>query len=154
MILFIISIAWFIFIVHFLWHIAKIYFTREILDPRTSQNLLQPPLITVIIPARNEESNIEKCVLSLLSQTYPSEKLEIIIVDDNSSDNTASIVKRIMNEHENLTLLSAGILPKGWGGKNHACWQGTKRAEGNWYCFIDADTQSAPELLVPKTGKF
>jgi chlorobactene glucosyltransferase len=106
------------------------------------------PFVTVIIPARNEESNIEKCVLSLLHQSYPPEKYKIIVVDDNSSDETASIVKRIGENHGNLLLIPAGNLPEGWAGKNNACWQGTKKAEGDWYCFVDADTASEPELLI------
>ena len=67
-----------------------------------SQNFSVLPFITIIIPARNEESNIEKCVLSLLSQSYPSEKFKIIVVDDNSTDGTAQIVSSIMEQNPNV----------------------------------------------------
>ena len=116
------------------------------------RNLSHIPFVTLIIPARNEESNIENCVISLLSQTYPSDKLKIIVVDDNSTDATASVVKRMMEDHANLLLIPAGNLPTGWGGKNHACWQGIKKADGEWYCFVDADTTSEPELLINAIG--
>jgi len=106
------------------------------------------PRATVIIPARNEEANIEKCVRSIAAQTYPTQQLEIIVVDDNSTDATASIVKTIMVDHANVRMISAGQLPEGWAGKNHACWQGIQKANGEWFCFIDADTTSEPDLLI------
>lgn len=148
MILFIITIAWFLFLVHFLWRIGKIYFSRENLDHSEDQGTNDWPFVTVIIPARNEEANIEKCVRSLASQTYPSNQLQIVVVDDNSSDPTASIVKELMTDYENISLMPAGELPGGWAGKNHACWQGVKNAQGDWLCFMDADTVSHPDLLI------
>ena len=105
------------------------------------------PFVSIIIPARNEELNIKRCVSSFLGQSYPADRYEIIVVDDNSTDNTASIVQRMMTDHPQLKLISAEALPEGWTGKNHACWTGAGQAGGEWYCFVDADVASDPRLL-------
>lgn len=148
LILFFITIAWIVFLVHFLWRIGKIYFTRENLSYPAEKNLSDLPFVSVIVPARNEETNIDKCVRSLADQLYPEEKYEIIVVDDNSTDNTSRIAKKIAADHQQIMVISAGPLPQGWAGKNHACMQGTKKAEGEWYCFMDADTTADPNLLA------
>lgn len=147
MTLFFIAIALLVFLSHFLFVISKLYFSRENLSPRDQPHISQPPLLSVIIPARNEESNIERCVTSLLNQTYPEKKYQIIVVDDNSSDNTPSIVRRLKEKHSNLKLTVAGPLPEGWSGKNNACQKGVETADGEWYCFVDADVYAEPELL-------
>ena len=147
MLLFFITTAWFIFVLYFLYVIGKIYFTRELLVPSRSSGVLEMPFLSVIIPARNEATNIERCVTSLLNQSYPDDRYKIVVVDDNSEDNTAAIVRKIQAGHPRLNLAEAGDLPEGWTGKNNACWKGAALAEGEWYCFIDADTTAAPDLL-------
>jgi len=147
MLLFFIATAWFLFVLYFLYVIGKIYFTRELLAPYGKSDGLKPPFLTVIIPARNEASNIERCVDSLLNQSYPDDRYKIVVIDDNSDDNTAAIVRKIQADHPRLKLAEAGELPEGWTGKNNACWKGATIAEGEWYCFIDADTSAAPDLL-------
>ncbi len=84
---------------------------------------------------------------SLLDQSYPVERYQIIVVDDNSLDSTASIVSRLSEKYDNLTLMDAGNLPDGWGGKSNACRKGAEKAEGEWLCFIDADVCAESELL-------
>jgi glycosyltransferase involved in cell wall biosynthesis len=145
--LFLIAIALLVFLSHFLLVIGKLYFNRENLRPQDQPHNSQLPLLAVVIPARNEELNIERCVTSLLNQTYPQKKYRIIVVDDNSSDNTQSIVQRLKEKHPNLKLTGAGPLPEGWSGKNNACRKGAEIADGKWYCFIDADIYAQPELL-------
>jgi len=152
MLLFFTAIAWFIFVLYFLYIIGKIYFNREFLVVDDKTKIAELPFLSVIIPARNEESNIERCVTSLVNQSYPGDKYKIIVVDDNSSDNTATIVREIQIGHPNVHLVGAGELPKGWTGKNNACWQGVALAEGEWYCFVDADIVAAPELLETAIG--
>ncbi len=147
MTLFLIAIALLVFLSHFLLVIGKLYFNRENLRPQDQPHNSQLPLLAVVIPARNEELNIERCVTSLLNQTYPQKKYRIIVVDDNSSDNTQSIVQRLKEKHPNLKLTGAGPLPEGWSGKNNACRKGAEIADGKWYCFIDADIYAQPELL-------
>jgi chlorobactene glucosyltransferase len=105
------------------------------------------PQLSVIVPARNEAANIAACLAGLLNQSYPCERLTVVVVDDNSSDDTAAIVADITRSRPGLKLLQAGALPGGWTGKTHACWQGFRAAQGSWLAFIDADTTASPALL-------
>jgi glycosyltransferase involved in cell wall biosynthesis len=99
------------------------------------------PLISVIIPARNEEANLRTCLASLLSQTGVA--FEIIVVDDHSTDRTAEIAKSFPA----VRLLEAGPLPLGWTGKNNAVITGARAARGEWLLFTDADTVHLPGSL-------
>ncbi len=95
-------------------------------------------VITAIVPARNEEAVIETCVRSLARQ---AEIAEIFVVDDQSTDRTAEIVRGLMPEIGNLQLLEAKQIPAGWLGKNHALWEGAKHASSRWLLFTDADAE-------------
>ena len=92
--------------------------------------------VTAIVPARNEELVIAACVESLARQP---EIAQILVVNDQSSDQTADIVRKSMKEIPNLRLLEAGGLPEGWVGKNHALWVGVGQATNPWLLFTDAD---------------
>jgi len=107
--------------------------------------LKDPPFISVLVPARNEEANIEKCVRSLLDQDYPG--YEIIVLDDNSTDATASIVSHMQENGARVQLIRGKPLPEGWAGKPHACLQLAQQARGSWLLFIDADTVHQPYML-------
>ena len=76
------------------------------------------PRISVIMPACNEEENIEQAVLSLLAQNYRN--LEILVVNDRSVDGTAQVLKRLQAVHPNLIVHDINELPDGWMGKSHA----------------------------------
>lgn len=104
------------------------------------------PLITVLIPARNEELEIGKTLEALSQQIYPN--LEVIIIDDRSTDRTASIARSFAEEKFNISVITGQPLPKGWTGKNYALYQGAQKAKGEWLLFIDADTVLAPEAIV------
>ncbi len=104
-----------------------------------------PPLISVLIPARNEEVNIRTCLESLRRQDYPS--LEILVLDDASTDGTADIVAGVAAEDRRVRLLRGQPLPSGWAGKPFACHQLAKEARGSWLLFTDADTVHAPSAL-------
>lgn len=95
------------------------------------------PQISAIIPARNEEENIEAAVKSIAAQ---DEIDEIIVVDDQSTDRTRDILSRLASEIPKLKILRAGELPPGWTGKNHALWIGAQAAKCDWLLFTDADT--------------
>jgi chlorobactene glucosyltransferase len=103
------------------------------------------PLVSVIIPARNEERNIERCVRSVLAAQYPS--LEVLVVNDHSTDATATIVRAIARDDTRLVVLDAPGLPDGWFGKQWACATGAWVARGELLLFTDADTRHAPDLL-------
>lgn len=104
------------------------------------------PLISIIVPARNEERNIRRCAEALLAQIYPN--LEFVIVDDRSTDATPQIVAELAARDPRLRLVLGTELPPDWAGKPHALWQGVSAARGDWLCFMDADTFAAPLLIA------
>lgn len=106
--------------------------------------------LSVIIPARNEADTIETVVRSVLASTY--RPLEVIVVDDRSSDGTATIVERLAQEDERVRLVPGEPLPEGWYGKPWACLQGYRAAAGELLLFTDADTRHEPELLSRAVG--
>src|SRR5256886_3284430 len=107
------------------------------------------PTISVIIPARNEESVIASCVRSVAVQ---SEVLEIVVVNDQSTDRTAEIVRSLTSEIPRLRLLETSELPAGWVGKNNAVGLGAQHTKGRWLLFIDADA-ILPEGATAKAFK-
>lgn len=99
------------------------------------------PLISAIVPARNEEQNISACISSLAQQ---EEIGEIIVVDDQSTDRTPETLLQLQAELPKLKILNSGELPRGWTGKNHTLWLGAEAAAGDWLLFTDADTALLP----------
>lgn len=95
-------------------------------------------LVSVLIPARNEGDKISKCLESLILQTYRN--LEIIILDDNSEDDTAQVVSYFQETDHRIKLIDGQRLPSGWGGKNWACHQLSNQSNGEYVLFLDADT--------------
>ena len=122
-----------IFIVTYL-SINMIYLVR--LFP-LKEELVAYPSISVCIPARNEERDIKNCVKSVLNQDYPS--FEVIVVDDNSSDNTAKIVRSMTEEYPNLIFIAGAQLAPGWIGKPYALHQAYQKSRGQYLLFTDAD---------------
>ncbi len=98
-----------------------------------------PPLISVIVPAHNEESRIRDCLQSVVEQDYP--RFELIVVDDRSTDNTASIAGSVIRGLKNCRIVSIDRLKPGWTGKCHALNVGVKHANGEWLAFLDADSR-------------
>jgi glycosyltransferase involved in cell wall biosynthesis len=94
------------------------------------------PSISVIVPARNEEAVIGACVESLIQQ---EEIGEILVVNDQSTDQTAQIVQGLATKHTRVRMMEVLELPAGWVGKNYAVWLGAKEAKGDWLLFTDAD---------------
>src|SRR5450432_4148811 len=101
-----------------------------------SASSANPLRISAIIPARNEEAVIAACVESLARQEEIS---EILVMNDQSSDRTAEIMRELMKKHPQLRLLETKELPPGWVGKNHAVWLGAQTAKEPWLLFTDAD---------------
>jgi len=119
---------------------------RALRKPKSDIQLPEPaPLISVLVPARNEEANISVCLESLRQQEYPN--FEILVLDDSSTDSTADIVARIAAEDSRVRLLRGQPLPPGWAGKTFACHQLAQEARGSWLLFTDADTVHAPAML-------
>jgi chlorobactene glucosyltransferase len=103
------------------------------------------PLISICIPARNEEYNIRKCVESVLGQDYPN--IEVIVLDDRSTDATLAQLNEIASRDSRLHPIHGLDLPSGWAGKPHALFQASAAAQGEWLCFVDADTFLAPQAI-------
>ena len=101
--------------------------------------------ISVLIPARNEETGIEESLNCLL--TSPFRPLEILVLDDASTDRTAEIVARLAEQDKRVRLLQSAELPHGWNGKQHACWQLAQAAEHDWLLFLDADVHMSTDAL-------
>ena len=105
------------------------------------------PFVSVIVPARKEAPNIEKCLLSLTASTYPA--FEVIVVDDRSDDDTAERAASVPDGNaRSLRVIDGAELPDGWVGKPWACHQGAAAAEGELLLFTDADTTHGADLLA------
>lgn len=101
--------------------------------------------VSVLIPARNEESNIKDCLLSVLNQNYTN--YEIIVLDDESFDNTYEIVNDISERYKKVKLLQGKPLPAGWLGKNWACNQLAENSTGDILLFMDADVKFSDNAI-------
>lgn len=118
------------------------FFTAPVLKNNLNINP-QQKLVSVLIPARNEENNIVKCIEGVLAQGYQNK--EIVVLDDNSRDNTLQFASSIKNE--NLIIIKGKQLPEGWLGKNWACHQLSQQAIGDYFLFLDADVELRPEVV-------
>lgn len=104
------------------------------------------PKVSVLVPARNEEENIEACVQSLLGQRYPD--FEVLVLNDESEDLTAEIVLKLAKSSPRLRVFQGKPLPLGWLGKSWACAQLAGFAEGELLLFTDADTRHEPDAIA------
>ncbi len=138
-------------------YIALYTHVRAAVDPRLEPETdrlpegTEAPLVSVIIPARNEERNIEACLRSFLDQTYPN--LEIIVYNDRSEDGTEAVARRVAEEAEkgeegkNIKIINGESLPEGWVGQIWGNVRGAEAAKGRWLLFTDADTQHSPRQV-------
>ena len=101
------------------------------------------PKVSVVVPARNEEKNIARCLAHLFRQKYPD--FEIIVVDDRSTDRTPHLLENFKKlSPVPFKIVRIEKLPPGWTGKNYAVFTGSKAATGRWILFTDADTTHEP----------
>lgn len=136
------SLPWIVVPLATAWRAAR----SRSLDEESADAPADAPLVSVIVPARDEGANIERCLRSVLATTYP--RLEVIVVDDHSRDATAAIASSIAADDPRVRVVSAPELPAGWFGKPWACLSGARAARGDVLCFIDADTVHAPDLMT------
>ncbi|RLA94172.1 MAG: hypothetical protein DRG25_03060 [Deltaproteobacteria bacterium] len=142
-----------------------LFFSSLIFDPKGSlspyiitsdsppiNSFRRVPAVSVLVPARNEEQNIGNCLQALLEQDYSN--LEIIVIDDQSTDKTAEIVKRFQKKNEAIKLISGKKLPPGWIGKNHALFQGVQEAGGEYLLFLDADVVLTSRHCISQIVKY
>jgi len=126
------------------WHEERV----KQLPTKDAKMPTDDPLVSIIVPARNEEENIRRCVASLLEQDYGH--YEVLAVDDGSTDATGRILDDLSANHpygHRLWVLRLRGLPRGWAGKTHAIHCGEQEASGEWLLFTDADTWHAPNAL-------
>ena len=102
--------------------------------------------ITVCVPARNEEANLEACVRSILASTHRD--VEVLVYDDQSTDDTPNILAKLIASDPRVRAAQVTPLPSGWNGKQHACWRMSEQARGQWLCFTDADVRFEPACLA------
>ena len=108
--------------------------------------LQKHPRVSVLIPARNEAANIGACIEGFLSQNY--DNFEILVLDDQSTDQTGTIIEKFSEQHPEIQAIRGKPLPAGWLGKNWACHQLSEYANGEILIFTDADNCPAPNAIA------
>jgi chlorobactene glucosyltransferase len=103
------------------------------------------PRVSIILPARNEERYIRRCIDSLIKQDYPD--FEIVLVNDESSDKTLEIMNEYQNSYPDIKVLSVNRPNDDWIGKNWACYQGYLKSNGNLLLFTDADSYHSENTM-------
>ena len=103
------------------------------------------PKVSIILPARNEENYIEKCLDSLINQDY--QNYEIIVVNDSSDDSTWKIISEYAKKNSKIIPVNANPKPDGWMGKNWACMEGYQKVTGELLLFTDADTKHSKNVI-------
>jgi glycosyltransferase involved in cell wall biosynthesis len=116
------------------------------LPSRSSTSPGSPPRVSVVLAARDEQARIENTVRRLLAQQDVS--VEVIVVDDRSTDATGAILKRLADGDARVKPRRVDTLPEGWLGKCHACHLGASAATGDWILFTDADCWLKPDVLA------
>jgi glycosyltransferase involved in cell wall biosynthesis len=117
-----------------------------IFDPRLRQSVIdEKPFVSVLIPSRNEENNIGNILKDLSNQDYSN--IEILVYNDNSIDNTKTIVEQFSGHNPKIKLINAETLPEGWLGKNYGCHILSQYATGQYFLFLDADVRVNNTLI-------
>jgi hypothetical protein len=129
------------------WSVRALQFRRYAraalrLDAAPADGPEPLPRLSVVVPARNEEGTVEEAMRTLLAVDYPN--VEVVAVDDRSTDATGAILDRLAAAHPRLRVTHVGELPPGWLGKNHALHLGAGLASGEYILFTDADVHFEP----------
>ncbi len=123
------------------WGVNQLRRVRDVVANET----LAYPKVSIIVPARNEEREIEGALQSVLHLDYPD--YEVLVVNDRSTDRTAEILTRMQGTYPQLAVAHVTDLPRGWLGKNHAMYCGAQQAKGELLLFTDADIIMHPDCL-------
>ena len=134
----------FIWLKRIIW-VSRFRRTHPALGP-VETPIPDPPKVSVIIPAKNEEKNIPNCLRHIFNQNYKN--FEIIVVDDRSTDRTPHLLENFKKlSPVPFKVIRIEKLPPGWTGKNHAMFAASRAASGGWFLFTDADTTHRPESI-------
>ena len=132
--------------------IPAVLFAFNLRRYRTPRAVMQDhATVAVLIPARNEEANIGACLASVLASE--GVQLEVLVLDDASTDRTAEIVSAVAARDERVRLLRATALPAGWNGKQHACWMLAQQSDAPAMLFLDADVRLMPDAIARCTAE-
>lgn len=137
--------------VYFLAYMTKSFKKAPTLESFDRSGATHSPKVSVILPARNEERYIARCLDSLLAQDYPN--FEIIAINDSSTDRTGEIMQEYAAKDSRVVHVNAPPKPDGWAGKNWACYEGYLRAKGEVLLFTDADTEHSPSTMSLAIGQ-
>lgn len=132
---------WFVFTLYLLFNSYRIRHLKAV----SLKKQEQLPPVSVIIAVRNEEEHLEKALQSVCQLSYP--QLEVIVVNDRSTDRTQEILEGVCKIYPFVQLLQIHELPEGWLGKNHALFKGYQQSKGTWLLFTDADVLYQPDSL-------
>lgn len=134
-----------------LWQSYRAHRSVKEMHPPQEAPLPEPaPHISIILPVRNEEANIDACISSLLAQDYPN--FDLTIIDDGSNDATPCLLAQWQARDSRVHVQRVDHLPCGWAGKAHALHNGVQQTGGAWLLFTDADTRHAPHTLRLMAG--
>ena len=136
--------------IYLLFYLIKSYERSPRLKSFDKPQISKFPKISVILPARNEEIYISRCLDSILNQDYPN--FEIIAINDSSSDETGDIILTYSKKYDKIVAVNPGPKPNGWVGKSWACYQGYRKATGDLLLFTDADTRHSSSLMSLAVG--
>ena len=114
--------------------------------PKETISFAENPLVSLIVPFRNEEANLPNLFSSLIKQDYRN--VEIVLVDDQSTDKSPQIAKDFAARHKNCKVVSVKEKPEGWTGKTWACEEGFGNSSGEWLLFTDADVEFEKSLIT------
>lgn len=144
-----ISVCLFLQLLFALWNSTQL---PKLGIPAKGQKLMEiptsseeSPFLSILIPARDEADHIASCLASVLACSTKGFEVEVMVLDDGSSDGTGSIASAI-GDHR-VKVLYGREQPRGWLGKSHACAQLAEAARGQWLLFLDADIRLRPEAL-------
>lgn len=101
--------------------------------------------VSVLIPARNEAASIGPAIEAILANDHPN--FEVVVLDDQSEDDTAKIVQSNADRDPRVRLLRSTSLPEDWNGKQHACWQLANHSQSDWLLFLDADVRLSKDAI-------
>ena len=133
--------CWSYFLIFVIWSISR----SPKLEWSARFRIESKPKVSIIVPARNEEKSISKCIRSLLSQDY--DNYEVIAIDDSSTDETLSIISKLSENDNRLMVVKSPPRPDDWVGKNWACFHGYKKSTGEILLFTDADSVHKSDVL-------
>ncbi len=137
-------IAWFVFFFTMLKLLIALV-NLLLISKLPPGNINEKPLVSILIPARNEEKNIGNVLKDILSQDYSN--IEVIVFNDCSTDSTAEIVQEFTRHDNRISMINADHLPAGWLGKNWACHTLSRPARGEYFLFLDADVRVGNKLI-------